>query len=61
MARQVEMDDGYSGDEDGRFKDVQMEVGVTVAGRRWLDWLLGLLRPTLLTYYYTSTHLHTLR
>jgi len=61
MARQVEIDDDYSGDEDDRFKDVLLCVGMSDGGRKWFEWLLSLTRPMILTYFYTTSHLHTLR
>jgi len=60
MGRQIEIDDG-SEDEEDRFKDVLISVGVSASGRVWLDWLLSLTKPVIVTYHYTLSHLHKVR
>jgi len=60
VARQVDLEGDWQ-EEQGRYVDTHLVVGVSRAGREWLEWVAGLLRNRVRNLLYTSQVLHMVR
>ena len=57
VARQVDIENDWQEDVD-RYVDTELVVGVSIAGRKWLKWVAGILRPRVRNMMYTTQVLH---
>jgi len=60
VARQVDIENDWQEDVD-RYVDTELVVGVSIAGKKWLKWVAGILRHRVRNMMYTTQVLHKVR